>query len=292
MAGDGVVKRYYRLTKPGIIYGNDFTAAAGFLLASQGEIDWWLMLATLVGISLVIACGCVLNNYIDRDIDRKMARTNKRALVSGTISVRDALIFAGVLGVAGLTILGVYTNALTVALGALGLFFYVVVYGVAKRTTVHGTIVGSISGALPPVAGYTAVTGHLDGAALLLFAVLVAWQMPHFYSIAMFRYKDYKTAGLPVLPVKKSMMAAKRQILVYVVLFLIAIAELTVFGYTGYLFLAVVGAVGLVWLARSLQGLRTTDDTRWARKMFGFSLIVLIVFSVMIAVDSVLPNGF
>lgn len=285
----GVFKKYYQLTKPGIIYGNLITATAGFLLASKGHIHVWLLLATLGGIGTIIGSACVFNNYIDRGIDVKMKRTSKRALVTGLIPTTHALIFAFLLGMFGLLLLVVYLNLLTVLLGTIAFVDYVALYGLAKRRSVHSTLVGSVAGAMPITAGYTAVTNRFDSGAILLFLVLTCWQMPHFYAIAMYRFKDYKAAGLPVLPVKKGMRQTKIQILIYTATFVFATALLSVYGLTGYCYLIVMFVVGGVWLWRGLQGFKAPDDARWARKMFGFSLIVLLVFSVMISVNVWLP---
>lgn len=283
------LRTYYYLTKPGIIRGNLFAATAGFLLASKGDIDPWLLLAMWAGTSLVIAAGCVFNNYIDRGIDKKMKRTKKRALVTGDISGRTALVYGTVLGLAGLTTLAVWVNWLTFGLGLLGLFFYVVVYGIAKRKTVHGTVVGSISGALPPAAGYVAVSNQLDMGALLLFLILVCWQMPHFYAIAMFRHKEYAAACLPVLPVVKGMRAAKIQILAYIAAFIVTSMLLPVYGYTGVTYTVIVGLIGLAWLTKGVAGFSAEDDIKWARSMFFFSLSVMMIFSLSIALDVLLP---
>jgi protoheme IX farnesyltransferase len=284
-----LIKTYYRLTKPGIIYGNMLTAAAGFLLAAKGHIDGWLLLALLAGMSLIIASACVFNNYIDRGIDRKMARTKRRALVAGTVSGRNALIYAGGLGVIGFAVLGAYTNWLVFAIGVVAFVDYVVLYGIAKRRSVHGTLVGAISGSAPVVAGYCAVTDRFDDGALILFLILACWQMPHFYAIAMYRFKDYMAAGLPVLPVKRGLQAAKLQIILYVIAFIIACASLTLFGYTGYVYLVVVTLAGLSWLWLGLKGFRSADDKRWGRQMFLRSLIVILSLSIMLSVGSVLP---
>src|SRR5579871_5606007 len=148
-------KLYVQLTKPGIIFGNLFAAVGGFFLASRGHFNPVLFVATVCGISLVIGSGCVVNNYIDRDIDAKMERTKKRALVKGAISGRNAILYASVLGIIGFLLLFIYTNLLTVCVGLVGYFFYVVMYTIWKRKSDIGTIVGSVSGAVPPVAGYT-----------------------------------------------------------------------------------------------------------------------------------------
>ncbi len=256
-------------------------------MASMGVVNWWLLLAVLMGISLVIASACVFNNYIDRDIDKLMARTKKRSFAAGNILVGVALTYGAILGITGILVLVLFVNLLTACIGLVSFVFYVVVYGYAKRKSVHGTLVGSISGAAPPVAGYVAVTNHFDMAAFLLFMILTCWQMPHFYAIAMYRYGDYKKAGLPVLPVKKSMRSAELQIMVYIVAFAAAASLLTVWGYTGYIYLVSMLVLSIAWF---FIGTRSTkQDAKWARKMFLFSLVVLMSFSVIISIDSFLP---
>ena len=281
---------YYRLTKPGIIYGNLLTTTGGFLLASYGHIDFWLLLAILAGTSLVIASACVFNNYIDRGLDKKMTRTKDRALVNGLIPGRSALIYATVLGVAGVLVLGFYTNRLTLAIGLAAFFVYVVLYGVSKRQSVHGTLVGSIAGAAPPLAGYCAVTNRLDGAAIILFLILVTWQMAHFYAIAMYRLDDYAKAGLPVMPVKHGTQTTRLQILLYIGAFIVAVSSLSIFGFAGVTFAVVMAALGLAWLWRGLRGhAGGLDDKTWGRKMFLFSLIVILALSTMLSINAVLP---
>jgi protoheme IX farnesyltransferase len=281
-------RAYYNLTKPGIIYGNLVTATAGFLLAAKGHPHWWLLIATLVGISLVIASACVFNNVVDRDIDKLMARTARRATASGLISSRAALTYASVLGVLGFVVLGLWTNPLVLAIGATAFIFYVVLYGLAKRRSVHGTLVGSIPGAAPPVAGYCAVTNHLDGGALILFLILVFWQMPHFYAIAIYRARDYRAAHLPVLPVKKGFLITKLQILLYIIAYILAASALTIYDYAGRAYLLVTLVVGLAWLYLGVKGFRAGDDERWARRMFFFSLIVTLSWSAAVAANSLL----
>jgi len=255
------------------------------LLGSYGQVELGLLAATLAGISLVIASACVFNNYVDRDIDRAMSRTKNRALAKGLIPAQQALIFASVIGILGFVLLLKYTNLLTAGIGLVGFVDYVVLYGISKRRSVHGTIIGSISGATPVVAGYTAATNRFDAGALILFLILVFWQMPHFFAIAMYRFDDYKAAKLPVLPVKRGTRATKIQILLYIFAFIIACAMLTVLGYTGYAYLIVMTIVGLGWLGVGLKGFTTVDDKRWARSMFHISLVVLLVFSFLISIN-------
>ncbi len=283
------IQAYYQLAKPGIIYGNSLSVIAGFFLASQGDLSLKTFASVLLGAALVMGSGCVFNNYIDRGIDKKMARTKKRALVTQAIPVQHALIYATVLGLLGFLFLALGTNLLTVGVGAVGLFTYVVVYGIAKRTTVHGTIIGSIAGAIPPVSGYTAVTGSLDSGAWLLFLILTCWQMPHFYAIATYRREDYAAAGIPVLPVKKGIKQTKVQIVLYTLAFIIAASLLFFFDYVGYVYLIVMLAVGLWWLRLGIHGFQALDANKWARKVFGSSLIVLLVFCSVTSLDAWLP---
>ena len=283
------IKRYYSLTKPGIIYGNVLTAAGGFLLAAAGQVAFGLFAATLGGTSLVIGAACVFNNFIDRDIDQKMARTQKRALVRGTVSAGGALAYATALCILGFLVLALWTNVLVVLIGVIGFLDYVVVYDASKRRTAYGTLVGSISGAAPITAGYVAVTDRLNGGALILFLMLVVWQMAHFFSIAIYRREEYAAASIPVLPVVRGNAAAKRQIVAYIVAFLCCIAALSVFGYAGWGFAIIMTPLGLVWLWLGLGGRRAADDSAWARSMFGFSLIIIMALSAALALGNLLP---
>jgi heme o synthase len=280
------MKEYYELTKPGIIRGNLMTAVASFFLASRGAIDIEKLISLIIGIIFIVASGCVFNNVLDRDIDRKMARTKKRALVTGDISIKSALLFATTLGACGLFILLVLTTPTAATFGLLGLFFYVVVYGYAKRKTPYSTLIGSISGAIPPVIGYTAATNTVDIASFLLFLILVTWQMPHFYSIAIYRRDEYLNAGIPLLSIVGSVGVVKEHITFFIVLFLIAVSSLYLFGYAGIVYLVAMVIVGGWWLLTSISGKATVDDNNWAKKMFGISLIVILVFSIAITLQS------
>jgi protoheme IX farnesyltransferase len=280
---------YYRLTKPGIIYGNILTTVAGFLLASHWHIAYYRFIGVILGTALVIAAACVINNVLDRHIDAKMARTAQRELVAGVISPYRAVIFGVIVGLLGLLILLVLTNAVTVDIGVAAFIVYVAAYGIGKRRSVHGTLIGSIAGAAPVMAGYCAAEGHINAAAILVFLILAVWQMPHFYAIALYRYNDYKAAGLPVLPVSRSIRETKLQIVIYIGFFIVVCSLLTFFGYTGYSYLAVMSGLGLIWLYKGLHGFRAPDAAVWARSMFLFSLVVIMGLSVMLAVGPSLP---
>ncbi len=280
------IKTYISLTKPGIIMGNLITAAGGFALASRGVFDFSLLGFTLLGISLVIGSGCVFNNYIDRRMDAKMARTRNRALVKGLISIQKALIYAFILGILGVLILGYGTNSLTTYLTVFGLLAYVFLYSFSKYHTVYGTLIGSIAGAMPPVIGYTAVTSSLDLGALLLFLIVGFWQMPHFYAIAIYRLKEYTAAAIPVFPLKKGIKRTKIHMFLYVMGFIVVSSLLFLFHFTGYAYLGVTWILGGAWLYLAYKGFKAPNNVVWARKMFLFSLIVIMGVCITIPFSS------
>lgn len=285
-----MIRHYYQLTKPGIVYGNAISAIAGFFIASTVAIDYSLLVAMLVGLSLVIASGCVFNNVIDRDIDGLMERTKKRALVRGTIPLANAFTFGAILFFLGIGMLWLFTNQLTVAIASLGFFVYVIVYSVyLKRTSVHSTLVGSVSGAVPILVGYVAVKGVLDTGAIIIFCILALWQMPHFFAIAMYRLHDYQKASIPVLPIFKNIKATKRQMFIYTVLFFISTLALYLYGYAGILYLIVMSLCGGTWVVYAYKGLfmEPSHEIPWARRMFFMSLIVLVVLCAVVIVEKV-----
>jgi len=285
-----LVKNYLLVTKPGIVLGNLITAAGGFFLASRGRIEISVMMSALIGISLVVACGCVFNNCIDRDMDRKMTRTCNRILAQRRISPKAAVCYAALLGVTGTALLWTATNLLPVAVVLSGLAIYVGVYSLyLKRRSIYATMIGSLAGAAPPLAGYCAVTNRFDLGALILLLIFSLWQMPHCYAIAIFRLDDYASADIPVVPVRQGILAAKRHIVGYVVAFVATTLMLTFGGFTGCGYLAVAVALGLFWLYLAWSGFRTADDGRWARRLFVFSFMSIFALSVMMSIDATVP---
>ena len=282
---------YYLITKPGIILGNLFTFAAGFFLASKGTFNFWLFCITLLGLAFIMASACVFNNYIDRNFDKKMERTKNRALVVGAISGQNALIYATILGFIGGILLLEFTNFLAFSIAAIGFFVYVILYSLWKSRTVYGTAIGSVSGAIPPVVGYCAVTNQFDIGALILFFMLVLWQMPHFFAIAMAHFDDYSAAGIPVLPVKRGIFKTKVHMLIYIIAFIVVAGLLTVFNYTGYSYLLVVTAIGLAWLALSIKGFKSIDNRLWGRDMFRLSLVLITAICLMIPLDLIVDSA-
>ncbi len=281
------LKHYLLLTKPGIILGNLLTTAGGYALAARGQFDLGIFLSMMQGLALIIASACVFNNYIDRNHDAKMSRTKYRALARGVIPHRKALLFGVSLGFLGTFILAVGTNPLTTYVALTGFFFYVIVYSLSKYQTTYGILIGSIAGAIPPVVGYTTVTHTLDLGAFILFAIIAMWQMPHFFAIAIYRLSDYTKASIPVFPCVKGVQKTKIHMIAYLLAFIMATALMTLCGYTTITFMIIMAFLGICWLILALKGFSAKNDARWARKMFIFSLIVVMILSVALPFTTV-----
>lgn len=279
-----MLKDYYAALKPERTFFNVMTTGAGFLFACQWHVTWTLLLYTLLGTTLVVMSACAVNNCTDRELDAKMPRTKKRATVTGAVSVRKLAVIAAVFGVVGFAILAVHVNVLTTLLAAIAYIDYVVLYSWSKRHTPWSTLIGTVSGALPLVAGYTAATNSFDTTALLLGLVMTFWQMVHFYAIAIFRRKDYAAGNIPVWAVRYGVRSTQKWLLFYTLLYLVAVVLLTFFASLGWIFLAVVGGMGLYWLYRGLKGFQAEAPEKWARSMFGLSLVILLVLSAAVAV--------
>lgn len=279
------IRSYCSLTKPGIILGNVVTATGGFFLASTQTVNLWLLLATILGLSCIIASSCVFNNTIDRAIDSKMERTKTRALATNSISLHYALIFALSLGLLGSAVFFQFTNLLALKLALFGSFVYVIPYSFSKYYSTHSTLIGSVAGALPPVIGYCAVSNQFDTGAILLFAILVTWQMPHFLAISIRRMQDYIAASIPILPVKKGIFATKFQMFVYVAAFFCIAPLLFVFGFAGILYFFLSVLLGLFWVFLSIRGFFSDNDQAWAKHMYIYSLIIITALNMMIVID-------
>jgi protoheme IX farnesyltransferase len=281
----GLLRRYWLVAKPGIVVANLMAAFGGFGLAARGQVASGLLPTVLAGIALVVASACVVNNVIDREIDRKMARTRNRTLAVGAMSGRAAMVYAGGLGASGLAVLWAGTNALATGLTFLGFVVYVAVYSLAlKRTTPLSTLVGSLAGAMPPLAAYCAVSQRFDLGALLVLALFCSWQMPHSYAIAISRYDDYRAADIPVLPVACDIATTKRHIAGHILVFMVEAQLLTVCGYAGMRFFALATVLSLVWFGLACFG--AGDDRRQARTVYAFSILVIVAVSLMLAVDA------
>jgi len=283
-----MLRHYWQVIKPGIIGGNLLTFLGGFFLASRGRPDLALLLTTASGLALVIGAACVLNNCVDRDIDRRMTRTRNRVLARGLMSPRNALVYATVLGVTGASLLLATGKLLPFAIALFGFTVYAGAYSLyLKRHSVHATLVGSLAGAAPPLIGYCAASGRFDLGAVILLLIFALWQMPHFYAIAIYRLDDYRAAAIPVLPALRGISTAKKYIVGYLLAFIVAMPMLGFCGYASHAYLAVVVTLGSIWLFVAWSGHATADDRLWARKMFICSLLAISVLSITMSLDSV-----
>ncbi|TDY16958.1 protoheme IX farnesyltransferase [Paraburkholderia sp. BL6665CI2N2] len=284
-------RSYLKLTKPGIVLGNMISLSSGYFLASRITIHWSQLVIVLLSVALVIGSGCAVNNIVDRDIDALMTRTRTRPMVNGEISTRAALLFAGPLALSGFVLLYQGTKCpVAVMLLLVGYIVYTGFYTLFfKRHSIHGTMVGSFSGAMPPVVGYCAASGRFDTAALILWIMFCIWQMPHSYAIAIFRSADYRAAAIPVYPLVKGTPAAKRHIIGYIFAFTCVAALLVPLGYAGAIYLLAVLASGISWLWIGLRGLKAQDDILWARQLFFISIVVVTILSIAMSIDRFSP---
>ncbi|WP_227395644.1 heme o synthase [Jeotgalibacillus aurantiacus] len=280
-------KDFLALIKIGIVNSNFITTFTGLWLALYftetafvSSID--VMLLTLIGSSLIVAGSCSINNYIDRDIDPLMERTKNRPTVTGRVAPSRAL----GLGI-GFIILGeimlFMTTAMAGLIGLAGVFAYVVLYTMwTKRKYVSNTIVGSVSGAVPPLIGWAAVDPGLGAMPLALFLIMFVWQPPHFYAIAMRRVEEYRAAGIPMLPVVKGFSRTKKSMLLWVV----ALFPLPfLLPSLGTIFIVLATVLNIGWLALALAGNKMKNDHKWATLMFVYSLNYLtILFTSMVLI--------
>jgi heme o synthase len=282
-----MIKDFLALIKIGIVNSNLITTFTGVWLALHFTNNHFLdhldtVFFTLVGSSLIIAGSCSLNNFIDRDIDHLMQRTKSRPTVTGKINPNWVIVLGLFLTVAGLGFL-LATTVSAAIIGLIGVVSYVGLYSMwTKRLYVSNTIVGSISGAVPPLIGWAAVDGNLDPIAWALFLIMFVWQPPHFYALAMRRVEEYRAAGIPMLPVVKGFKTTKRHIVLWVLALLPLPFLLQSLG-TPFLILATILNVG--WLIIGLFGYKMKDDIKWAKLMFIYSLQYLtILFVAMVIV--------
>lgn len=283
------------ITKPGINASNLLATVTGYILAVgfTGNFGLMVFFYTMIGTGLVIAGGCTLNNFYDRDIDPLMERTSTRAVPSGRMKPRTALIYGVILTVAGLLVLAFGVNLLSAVLGFIGFAVYIFIYTMwLKRTSTLSTVIGGISGAVPPVIGWVAVTGRLDLAAWALFFILFLWQPPHFFALAMRKSEEYRRAGIPMLPVVKGNVAAKKQILVFTILLVPATILLFVQGAAGWIFILSAMILNLIYIVLAVKGFSKKDDDMWAKQMFLYSLFYLTFILFMMMIDVLVRQVF
>lgn len=270
------------LVKPSIAGLVMVTATCGALVA-PGPIRWGKLLVALVSTSMVVGAANALNMYAERESDALMSRTRSRPLPSGRLAPEIALAFALVLASLGLNVLGLVSGGVPCLLTALAFGSYVLAYTPLKRVTPYALHVGALPGAIPPLIGYSAVTGDLGAGAWWLFAILFVWQLPHFIAIALFRSADYARAGARVLPVVRGRLAGERAVVHYSLALVLVTLLPAAFGVVRTPYLFVAAPVGAAFLALVFGGAGRGTD-RWAKRVFFASMPYLVcVYAAFVA---------
>lgn len=284
-----VLRDYLTLTKPEISFLVTISALAGFLLGAPGAFNGWTLFFLLIGVALTSAGACVLNHYVEMDLDAQMKRTATRPLPSGRLAPKAARNFGYVLVAAGVGLLCPLTNPLTATLAGLTVVLYLYVYTPLKRKTTLNTLIGTIPGALPALGGWTAATGSIGGSGLAIFAVLAFWQMPHFFSLAWMYRKDYGRGGYAMLPVvKPDGQATAFQTVAYTVALIGASIVPTLLGNTGLLYAGAAFVLGL-WFLRPTITFYRTRTVHDARRVLKASIVYIPMLVLLILLDRWMP---
>ncbi|CDI01280.1 Protoheme IX farnesyltransferase [Candidatus Competibacter denitrificans Run_A_D11] len=266
---------YLELTKPRVVALITFTAMVGMLLATPGMVPWEILLFGSLGIALMAGSAAAINHLVDRKVDAVMVRTQHRPLPSGHLESWQVLGFAVIIGVCGFGLLLAFTNALTAVLTFASLIGYAVIYTLfLKRATPQNIVIGGAAGAAPPLLGWTAVTGHVDSGALLLFLIIYVWTPPHFWALAIHRRHDYANADIPMLPVTHGVGFTRLHILLYTILLFLVTLLPFLTGMSSWLYLMGAVLLGLRFLSFAVR-LYATGDNRLAMPTFGFSIVYL-----------------
>jgi protoheme IX farnesyltransferase len=273
-----------RLAKPRITAEVALTFLGGLWLA-PGTIERWRAVMTLIGTVLLVGGANALNMLMERDVDPLMERTRERPLPRGTVSPEAALVVGAALACAALPLLLLGGNLLTGLLGLLALGSYVGVYTPMKRRSGAALFVGAVPGAIPPLMGWTAVTGRIDLPGLVLFSILFLWQIPHFLAIAIYRARDYAAAGLKVLPAAISARATRIMIVGFSIVLVAATLLLEPLRVAGMRYVGAATLLGAVFIGWAAAGFRQSSSGAWARSLFLFSLVYLTLLFVALAID-------
>ena len=275
------------LTKPRLSATVIFTAAGGWWLAPV-DSHWTIGFFAVLGTTLTVWAANTMNNYLERESDLFMERTKNRPLPNQRMSPNTALAFGLVLTGISLPMLVELTNPLTGLLAGIALISYVLVYTPLKRTSSTNTLVGAFPGALPPLMGWTAATNSIDIGGLLLFSVMMIWQIPHFLAIAIYRREEYAKAGLVMLPEVKGLQFTRAQMLFYTFILLPIPLLLFVANTTSWATLVLGSGLSVYWFGQAIDGYRNKREDKWARKFFGTSLIYLMGMFGAMLIDGLL----
>ena len=272
-----LLKSYYQLCKPNVVYMMLICAFVGMLLAEQSVGSYSYLFVSLVGIAFCAASAAAINQVIDRKSDASMTRTDQRPLPKGELSATHASLFAVLIGFTGATILYVYVNTLTMLLTIASLIGYAFIYTVyLKRATPQNIVIGGLAGAAPPLLGWSAVTNTIDPYALLLVLIIFVWTPPHFWALAIYRKEEYAKESIPMLPVTHGVVFTKLQIVLYtIILFIVSLLPYVVLM-SGIIYLISALALSSAFLYYSIN-LYFSDSDEDAKSTFQFSIYYILL---------------
>jgi protoheme IX farnesyltransferase len=282
------LKSYYQLTKPRIIPLLLITTAASMWIASEGRIDAFKLLVTLLGGTLAAASAQTLNCIYDRDIDYSMLRTRNRPIPSGRVQPSHAFIFAIILAILSFSLFLAFVNPLSGLLAMTGIVFYMLVYTHwLKRSTTQNIVIGGAAGSIPPLVGWAAVTGELGWTPWVIFALIFLWTPPHFWALALMIKDDYAEVNVPMLPVVAGEEHTVRQIWIYS-LIVVPFSFLLVYPLhaCGWLYGAIAVYLGVLFLHKAWQLLQSPFDKDLARSLFKYSILYLMILCTGMVIDS------
>ena len=281
-----ILRSYYHLCKPNVVFMMLITSLIGSLLATNGSnFNPLLILISLIGIGLCAASAAAINQVVDQKVDANMSRTSERPIPQGEISSSKAISFAIVIGLIGYAILYIYVNVLTAYLTIASLIGYAIIYTVfLKRATPQNIVIGGLAGAAPPLLGWSSITGSIDPNALLLVLIIFAWTPPHFWALAIHRKDEYAKENIPMLPVTHGILFTKLQIILYTIIMLLV----SLFPYfvmmsgVFYLFSALVLGSIFLWYAFRLHG---DDSNSLAMPTFQYSIYYIFLIFLALLID-------
>ncbi len=277
--------QYFQLTKPRVVSLIVFCAVIGMFLSVPGAVPPVVLVAATTGIALIAGAAAAVNCLIEQRIDAVMARTRGRPLPRGEVNSRQTLLFSGVIGGIGLTLLYWFVNPLTMWLTLATFVGYAIIYTIfLKPATPQNIVIGGASGAMPPILGWAAVTGEVTSEALLLFLIIFVWTPPHFWSLALYRTQEYAKAGMPMLPVTHGPEYTRLQILLYTILLVGVTIMPFVIRMSGWIYLVSAIALGSVFLAYAIR-MKVAYSDKLAHKTFRYSIWYLAALFAALLVD-------
>ena len=286
-----LLKSYYQLCKPNVVYMMLICAFVGMLLAEQSVGSYSYLFVSLVGIAFCAASAAAINQVIDRKSDASMTRTDQRPLPKGELSATHASLFAVLIGITGATILYVYVNTLTMLLTIASLIGYAFIYTIyLKRATPQNIVIGGLAGAAPPLLGWSAVTNTIDPYALLLVLIIFVWTPPHFWALAIYRKEEYAKESIPMLPVTHGVVFTKLQIVLYtIILFIVSLLPYVVLM-SGIIYLISALALSSAFLYYSIN-LYFSDSDEDAMSTFQFSIYYIFLIFLALLIDHFIILG-